>query len=162
MKMRKILSLSTLALLLTGSVTPVLAKDPTPLVAPSSETILAGSVACGALQCTDTYRFRCPARSRIATAVVTDNDGLGDNISITLLAVTPVSMRGDSRQTFTPATGQGSDDAVSLTRPTPGAMDMYVMVANFTNIEVAYLLDLICLDNNLDFLTPTITLLQDE
>jgi hypothetical protein len=151
-----------LALLLTGSAAPAPAKDSGPLLAPSSETVMAGSVACGAMLCTDTYRFRCPAKSRIATAVITDNDGLGDNISVTIVGVSPVAIRGASEQEITPANGPGSGDSVSLTRPTAGPMDTYVMVSNLTNIQVAYLLDPICLDANLDPLTPNITLLQDE
>ena len=162
MNTRKIFGLSALALLMTGSATPGLAKDIEPLLAPSSGMVMAGSVACGAMLCTDTYRFRCPAKSRIATVVLTDNDALGDNISLTLLAVAPASMRGVSKQTFTPADGPGSGDGLSLTRPTSGSMEMYVMVSNLTNIQVSYLLEPICLDANLDLLTPNITLLQDE
>src|SRR5262245_12780136 len=132
MKTRKILGVSILTLSLAGSVTMSLAKDLGPVMAPSSETVVAGSVACGAMLCTDTYRFRCPAKSRIATALVTDNDGLGDNISVTILGVAPGAIRGQSEQEITPANGPGSGDSVSLTRPTPGSMDTYVMVSNIT------------------------------
>lgn len=147
---------AAVALIVGWGVPPALAKDPSGSVPPPAnqldhapgvggEAAAFGFVACGNMLCVDVYQLKCLGPALIAHAGVTDDDGAGDEISVSLVALKPGKIKGRSAQRVTEPTGLGTFSGYAeIVRPTPGSMEFYVLVSNVTDIFVSYILDAHC------------------
>jgi hypothetical protein len=164
MAMWKSISMGVIVLTLVSWIGKSWAGDGVPLRTPEAgENSVGGMLACGALVCVDVYKVRCGGKTRYLSGFVTDNDGVEDNLTLTLTALTPGPIKGDTVQTFIEF-GVGpfaSSPSANLVRHntgtgglTTGAMQAYAAVSNIDNIFVSYIVNLQCLDE-FGLATPT-------